>query len=384
MAVKLPLGFRVGGVTAGLKRSGRLDLGLVVGDEPLAWAMVSTENQVKAPCVHRNRSRLASRESVRALVVNSGNANCANGDAGAWDNEDFAGAAAAALHLPRVQDVLTASTGVIGKRLAMDRVRAGIPKLVAALGDDVEPFAQAILTTDLVTKVASASLPGGAEMIGVAKGSGMIHPRMATMFTFVLTDAAMPQERLRSAWRRVADRTFNQVTVDGDTSTNDMAIVLASGVRAVDEEAFEEALHTVASQLAQAIARDGEGATTLVSVRVTQARSDDDARRAARAVVGSSLVKSAVHGRDPNWGRILCAVGSTGVIADFGSLTITLQGHVVFQGESRPFDEAVVSQAMHADEVVIEVALGAGDGSGEAWGCDLSAEYVRINADYRT
>jgi glutamate N-acetyltransferase / amino-acid N-acetyltransferase len=383
--MKLPIGFRIAGVAAGVKRSGRDDLGLVVGDEPLAWAMVSTENLVKAPCVHRNRSRHASRESVRALVVNSGNANCANGDAGAWDNEDFAGVTATALHLPRVQDVLTASTGVIGKRMPMDVVRAGVPKVVAALqGEDPEPFARAILTTDLVTKMASVTLESGAEVLGIAKGSGMIHPNMATMFAFVLTDAAVPQGQLRSIWRGIADRTFNQVTVDGDTSTNDMAIVLTSGMAEAGEAEFARALEDVAQDLATQIARDGEGASSLVTVRVRGARSDDDARRAARAVASSNLVKAAVHGRDPNWGRILSAIGATGVIADFGAVEIRLQGHVVFEGESRAIDEAVVSRAMRSADVLIEVDLAAGDGVGHAWGCDLSAEYVRINSEYRT
>jgi glutamate N-acetyltransferase / amino-acid N-acetyltransferase len=383
--MKLPHGFRIAGIAAGLKRSGRPDLGLVVGDEGLAWAMVSTENLVKAPCVHRNRSRYASRESVRALIVNSGNANCANGDGGVWDNEDFAGITASALHLPRVQDVLTASTGVIGKRMPMERVRAGVSQVVGALqSDETESFAQAILTTDLVTKMVSTKLEGGARLLGVAKGSGMIHPNMATMFTFVLTDADVPQERLRTLWRGICDRTFNQITVDGDTSTNDMAIVLSSGIRSADEAEFARALEEIAEDLAQQIVRDGEGATTLITVRVRGARTDADARVAARAVASSSLVKSAIHGRDPNWGRILSAVGSTGVVANLGAVVIRLQGHLVFEGESRDFDEPTVSKAMDAKDVLIEVDLAAGEGVGHAWGCDLSAEYVRINAEYRT
>jgi glutamate N-acetyltransferase / amino-acid N-acetyltransferase len=382
--MKLPTGFRVAGIVAGLKQSGRPDLGLVVGDEPLGWAMVSTENLVKAPCVQRNRSRLASRESVRALVVNSGNANCANGDGGVWDNEDFAGIAATALHLPRVQDVLTGSTGVIGKRLPMDLLRSGVPRLVEALGRDAGPFAEAILTTDLVTKTSSRTLSTGASILGIAKGSGMIHPNMATLFAFVLTDATVQQATLRTLWRGIVERTLNQVTVDGDTSTNDMAIVLASNARPADEVELTHTLESVAEELAQRVARDGEGATTLITVRIRGARSDEDARLAARAVAGSNLVKAAVHGRDPNWGRILSAVGATGVIADYGAVEITLQDHVVFKGESRPFDEAAVSKAMDAADVLIEVDLAAGEGRGHAWGCDLSAEYVRINADYRT
>lgn len=383
--MSIPLGFRLAGIRAGLKRSGKHDLGLVLAEEPLAWAMVSTENEVRAPCVVRNRARHASQQPVRALVVNSGNANCANGDGGTWDNEDFAAIAAGALHLTRVQDVLTASTGVIGKRLPMDTLRAGVPKLSESLStDDATDFAAAIMTTDLVPKTSARTLSSGARILGIAKGSGMIHPRMATMFAFVLTDAMVEQSRLRRLWSGIADRTFNQVTVDGDTSTNDMAIVLASGLRRADDDELDAALEDVAADLARAIARDGEGATTLVTVRVTGGRSDEEARRAARAVAQSSLVKSAVHGRDPNWGRILSSVGASGVVADYGSVLVRLQGFEVFRGESRPFDEAAVSKAMHADEVTVEVDLAAGEGTGVAWGCDLTAEYVRINAEYRT
>jgi glutamate N-acetyltransferase / amino-acid N-acetyltransferase len=382
--MKVPQGFRVAGVTAGIKRSGRPDIGLVVGDGPLAWALVSTENRVKAPCVWRNRARSATDEPIRALIVNSGNANCANGAGGVRDDEELAALAATALGIASTE-VVTASTGVIGKRLPMDVVRAGIPAAAAALqADDVAPFAQAIRTTDLVSKVSSATLSSGARVVGVAKGSGMIHLNMATAFAFVLTDADVPQSSLRAIWRRVADATFNQVTVDGDTSTNDMAAVLASGLTPVDEAELEGALTTVCAELAQKIARDGEGATSLLTVRVRGAHSDADARRAAKSVAQSNLVKSAVHGRDPNWGRILSAIGNSGVPADYDAVTITLQGHVVFRGESKPFDEAAVSQAMKAEEVVIDVDLGAGDGHGHAWGCDLSAEYVRINAEYRT
>jgi glutamate N-acetyltransferase / amino-acid N-acetyltransferase len=317
--------------------------------------------------------------------VNAGNANCANGDSGTWDNEDFAGLTAAALALPRAQEVLTASTGVIGKRMPMDTVRAGVPRVVEALQrDDFEPFAQAILTTDLATKTVAVELDGGARLLGIAKGSGMIHPNMATMFAFVLTDATVDQARLRALWPGIADRTLNQVTVDGDTSTNDMAIVLASGRREADPDAFAAALERVAQELARRIARDGEGATTLITTVVRGARDDREARVAARAVTSSNLVKAAIHGRDPNWGRIVSAIGQSGVVADLGAISVTLQGHRVFQGESREFDESAVSDAMRADEVVIEIDLAAGDGVGTAWGCDLSADYVRINALYRT
>ena len=383
--MKLPLGFRTAGVAAGIKQSGKPDLGMIVSDEPLAWAMTSTENLVKAPCVTRNRARHAADHPVRALVVNAGNANCANGETGLWDNEDFAGMAATALSLPKVQEVLTASTGVIGKPLPMDALRAGVPKAAAALqGEDADDFAGAILTTDLVTKQVSATLPTGARVLGIAKGSGMIHPNMATMFAFVLTDATVEQRQLRRLWREVVTRTLNQVTVDGDTSTNDMAFVLASGRVPVALDAFAAGLEEVAEGLAREVAADGEGATTLLTVAISSARTPEEARRAARSVAGSSLVKAAVHGRDPNWGRILSAIGMSGVVADLDNVSVRLQGFDVFRGTSRPFDEPAVAAAMHAGEVLIEVDLAAGDAAAKAWGCDLTADYVRINAEYRT
>jgi glutamate N-acetyltransferase / amino-acid N-acetyltransferase len=381
----LPRGFRSAGIAAGIKASGKPDLGVIVSDEPLVWAMTATENLVKAPCVTRNRARHAADHPVRAIVVNAGNANCANGETGLWDNEDFAAIGAGALGLARVQDVLTASTGVIGKPLPMAALRAGLPQAVAALqADDADDFAGAILTTDLVTKQVSRSLSGGASVLGIAKGSGMIHPNMATMLAFVLTDAVVEQRSLRLLWREVVTRTLNQVTVDGDTSPNDMAFVFASQRVGAATGEVATALEEVAAGLAREIARDGEGATTLVSVTVSGARTPEEARRAAKSIAGSSLVKAAIHGRDPNWGRILSAIGMSGAIADLENLSVRLQGVEVYRGASRPFDEPAVAAAMHADEVRIAADLAAGDAAGEAWGCDLTADYVRINAEYRT
>ncbi len=383
--MKLPLGFRASGVAAGIKESGKPDMGLIVADGPSLWALTTTENLVKAPCVTRNRARHAAEHPVRALVVNAGNANCANGERGVWDNEDFASLSAGALGLERVQDVLTASTGVIGVQLEMDKVRSGVAKAVAALSEDgADDFAGAILTTDLVTKQVAVDLPSGGRVLGIAKGSGMIHPNMATLFAFVLTDAMTQQRRLRRLWRDVVAGTLNQVSVDGDTSTNDMAIVLSSNRTPVEESELARALGEVAEGLARKVAADGEGATTLLSVSVSGARSLDEARRAARAVVASNLVKSAVHGRDPNWGRVLSAIGQSGVVADLDNVVVKLQGVEVFRGTSREFDEAAVSAAMHAEEVRFEVDLAAGEAEALAWGCDLSADYVRINAEYRT
>jgi glutamate N-acetyltransferase/amino-acid N-acetyltransferase len=382
--VRLPEGFRAAGMAAGLKPSGRPDLGVIVADESAAWAFVGTRNLVRAACVDRNRSRLDSGQPVRAIVVNSGNANCATGDQGVRDNEEFAGLAAAALGLPHRDDVLTASTGVVGRTLPLDAIRGALPGLPVALSDDAASFAQAILTTDTVTKEVAVDLPGGGRIVGVAKGSGMIHPNMATMLAFVITDVTTPQDDLRAVWEQSVTATFNQVTVDGDTSPNDMAMVLSSGRRQADLSEFATALATVCRRLAQKIARDGEGATKLLQVDVGGARSDEDARMAARTVAGSPLVKSAVHGNDPNWGRILVALGRSGASFDPAAVSISLQGTPVFRGSPVGFDAAAVSTALAQPDVLISVDLGAGNGSGEAWGCDLSAEYVRINADYTT
>lgn len=383
MAMNLPIGFRASGVRAGIKPSGKPDVALVVGDAPLAWAFMGTKNRVAAACIDRNRALLAQGGSVRALVVNAGNANAATGTQGARDNERMALLAASALGV-REGEVLTASTGVIGRPMPMPALEAGIAASVPALVDTVEPFAEAIMTTDLVMKTAAVTLPGGARIVGVAKGSGMIHPDMATMFGFVLTDAKVDTQQLRAMWARTVDRSFHQITVDGDTSTNDMAIVLASGRVACEASALERALTEVAAELARAIARDGEGATTLITAQVTGAASEVEARRAAKAIVGSSLIKSAVHGRDPNWGRILSAVGQSQVAIDLARVVITLQGEAVYRGAPLPFDASALSQLMRSPDVRVDVDLGVGAFAGTAWGCDLSAEYVNINALYTT
>jgi len=382
--VKVPLGFEVAGVVAGVKRSGRHDLGLLYSSAPLVWAYTATTNKVAAPCVVRDRALAATGAPVRALVVTSGNANCANGARGEQDDLKLARAAAAALGLAGPGEVLSASTGVIGQPMPIDKLVAGLPQAAAARGEDSEAFSKAILTTDLVTKVAEAELVGGARVVGVAKGSGMIHPNMATMFAFVMTDAAIGQADLRAMWARVVDRTFNQLTVDGDTSTNDMAVVLSSGRLAADQAELEAALEAVTASLAKMIARDGEGATKLITVRVTGARDAVEARRAARTVASSSLVKTAVHGSDPNWGRILAALGRADVELDEAKVRVAAQGFELYRGEPQPFDAKEVSAALRSEDVLIEADLGVGAARGEAWGCDLSEGYVRINADYTT
>ncbi len=383
MAVRLPAGFRAAGVKAGIKPSGRLDLGLICSSAPLVWAMTGTLNLLKAACVTRNLERFRAGDGVHGLVVNSGNANCATGEGGVRDNERFALMSADALGFGAME-MLTASTGVVGQKLPVEKLEAVMLELSESLSDEVDAFAQAILTTDLLPKTAEATLPGGARVVGVAKGSGMIHPNMATMLAFVMTDAVVRQADLRELWPEVVRRSFNQVTVDGDTSPNDMAFAFASGVYEIEKEALRAGLEGVAVALARQIARDGEGATKLLTVRVTGAVSDEDARLAARAVARSPLVKSAVHGNDPNWGRILNAVGYSGAAADIGRVHITLQSVSVYDGAPQPFDAAALSRAMNAEEVVIAADLALGAGVGAAWGCDLSEGYVRINADYTT
>ena len=382
--MRLPKGFQTAGIKAGLKPSGKLDLGVIYSRYPLYWALLSTENTFRAPCVSRNRARFTSEQPVNGVVVNSGNANCATGEQGTWDNEDFAGWAANALSLERVQDILTASTGVIGRRLPVDKLRVAVPQLATQMSDNSDAFAEAILTTDTVVKQVGVTLEGGGRIVGVAKGSGMIHPNMATMLAFVMTDAEISQHDLRKLWQVSVNDTFNQVTVDGDTSTNDMALMFSSHQTRVDANEFRLALTGVCERLAKKIARDGEGATKLLTVQVRGARNSEEARTAARAVAKSSLVKAAVHGNDPNWGRILNALGSCGAVVDAANLLISLQGTDVYLGAPKPFDTTELSNAMRAEEVTIVVDLGAGNSSAHAWGCDLSTDYVRINAEYTT
>jgi len=381
--MRLPQGFRATGVRAGLKASGNPDLGLIVADEPLVWAMLGTSNRLRAPCVTRNEELARAQTPIRALITNAGNANAGNGSGGVVANDRIAALAGGALGLEPTT-VITASTGVIGQPLPVERIERALPAAVASLTDVIDPFSDAILTTDLVSKHAEVELPGGARIVGVAKGSGMIHPNMATMFGFVLTDARIAPATLRALWSQIVARSFNQISVDGDTSTNDMAIVLASGRVDADERALAAGLAEVAETLAKAIARDGEGATALITARVRGARSEEQARRASRAIVASSLVKSAVHGRDPNWGRILSAIGQSQVDADFDRATVTLQGTTVYHQQPLPFDAAAVSQAMRAPDISIDVDLAVGEAEGVAWGCDLSANYVMINALYTT
>jgi len=391
--VTTPRGFRASGVSAGIKASG-LDLALLVSDRPATAAAVFTTNRAQAAPVVISRVHLAqSGGAVRAIVVNSGCANACTGEGGMQAARDMASEAAVLVGCA-VEQVLVASTGVIGVALPIDKIRRALPRAVHALGPHEGPTAaRAIMTTDPFPKEAAArlSIEGRDVTIGgMAKGSGMIEPTMATMLGFITTDAEVPQPLLDRALRAAVDDTFNAITVDGECSTNDCVMIAANGasgavVNEAGFERFSRALGSVCLRLALGIVRGGEGATKLITVNVTGAASPQEARKAAKAIANSLLVKTAIHGGDPNWGRLVAVAGRAGVAFDLNRVTVTI-GSVVLFKEGRPHDEAAPEAAAHLqnDEVVTTVDLGSGDASSTVWTCDLSAEYVRINADYRT
>ena len=382
--MKLPIGFRASGIKAGIKPSGNPDLALFVSATPCVWAFAGTQNLAAAASVHRARDLYAKAGHLQAIVVNAGNANCVTGEQGVQTDARMAALAAGELNL-EPNAVVTASTGVIGVQLPVTKLEAGLPLARAALGLDLEPAARAIMTTDLVMKISSRVLSSGARVVGVCKGSGMIHPNMATMLAFVLTDAKLEQAVLREQFVGIVNRTFNAVTVDGDTSTNDMAVVLANGAAGeTNQQEALEAIESVMRDLARAIARDGEGATKLLTIKVTGAPSETDALAAAKTVAGSSLLKAAIYGNDPNWGRILAALGRSGVNFEPTKTKVAIQNIQVFDGKPLEFDRKAASLAMRSDEVVVVCDLAAGTAVGEAWGCDLTEGYVKINAEYTT
>jgi len=386
-------GFVAGAVAAGVKHEGttRLDIALIASTaEHCHAAGVFTTNEViAAPCVVTKKH--VARGHLRGIIVNSGNANACTGPQGERDSVAMANAAGELLRVDP-HDVAVASTGVIGVPMPMDRIGPAIARIALSEAgwDDAS---RAIMTTDTKPKVAQRelTLAGGAVRIGgMAKGAGMIHPNMATMLAFVTTDAQIDGAALRPMLRSAAADSFNAISVDGDTSTNDTLLVLANGASGVrvgtlDGPAFLDALTAVCLDLARAIVADGEGVTKVFEVRVTGAASESDARLAARTVTTSNLVKTAIHGADPNWGRILAAAGRSGARVDAGKASIRIGGVAVFErGSPRPFDAAVVRAVFERPDIAIELDLGLGDATTRAWGTDLSAEYVRINADYTT
>jgi glutamate N-acetyltransferase/amino-acid N-acetyltransferase len=393
-AVTWPLGFRAAAVAAGIKPD-RLDLALIAADRACPAAGVFTTNRAPAAPVLVSREHLASGRA-RAIVVNAGCANAATGDPGLRDAREMAARAATALGCAP-GEVAVASTGVIGVALPMEKVRAGIDAAARGLsregGADV---ARAILTTDTHPKEVRVEVDLGgrrARVAGIAKGAGMIAPRMATLLAFFTTDAAVAPAALRTALRAAVGDTLNRITVDGDTSTNDTAVVLASGAAGGPEidgpgpaqDAFIAALTSAASRLAEMVVRDGEGATRVAEVRVTGAASAGDADQVARTIAESPLVKTALHGGDPNWGRILAAVGRSGVAVGARGVDIHIGDvHVASGSAAREYREEDAHQAMLADPVRIRVALHEGAAEGWMWTCDLTHGYVDINAHYRS
>ena len=378
-----------------MRYAGRRDLGLLFSEPSgTTAAFVSTTNVLKAAPLLVTRDAVEG-GGVRAVVVNSGVANAATGQKGVEDARRMQEVAAGELGIG-AEEVAVASTGVIGEHLPMDRIEAGIKDAAAGVGPEGGAFAEAILTTDTRTKEAAATFEVGGKTVtvgGTAKGSGMIHPNMATMLAFITTDAAVEEGCLRETLSRVTERTFNRITVDGDTSPNDMVLLLANGAAGNEKitqgsagyEAFVGAVEAVMRKLAREIARDGEGATKLVEVVVERARSEESAARLARSVVGSSLVKAAAHGEDANWGRVLTALGYSGEVFDPDGVELFFGPVKVFGGGAPvAHDPAQANAALSGDEVVIAARLSEGEASATAWGCDLTYEYVKINGSYRS
>ncbi|WDP88240.1 MAG: bifunctional glutamate N-acetyltransferase/amino-acid acetyltransferase ArgJ [Desulfobacter sp.] len=387
-------GFKFAGIKAGIKKNGLKDLGLIYAEEPAAGAALFTRNQVVAAPVALGREMI--REGrIQAILVNSGNANCFTGSQGLEDAKRCTALAASVLDIdPSL--VMVSSTGVIGAPLPMDKFEQGIPEAASQLSaDGLEAFSQAILTTDTCTKIVTCTgeIQGTSfSVTGVAKGSGMIRPDMATMLAYVLTDAGISPDLLKQALVHAGDRSFNRITVDGDTSTNDTLACMASGSGgAVVEpgpglEAFQAVLDKVCYDLAKMVVKDGEGATKTASITVKGAETPEDAFRAAEAIAHSNLVKTAIYGEDPNWGRITAAAGRSGARVDqdkmdlyFGDIPLVLKGKWLGPGA-----EKETAQLMTADEIDIVLDLNLGAHSDQFLFCDFSEGYVKINADYRT
>jgi len=430
----MPGGFRAGALAAGIKPSGRPDLGVVATtNRAAAVAAVFTRNQFAAAPIKVSRAHLNASELggggqfgwADGIVATSGSANAATGADGDADQAEICNALAALLNT-EPERTLAMSTGVIGERLPVTRIKEGLAGLVpglAATDADLEAVAAAIMTTDKRLKLATTKLelqgpdgrPRTVTVSGIAKGVGMIHPRMATLLSIVLTDAGVDPATLFALLSPIVQRTWNQLSVDGDTSTNDTVFLLASGeagatvaVASHEAERLGDAIEAVARSLARQQAADGEGATTLITCQVSGAADDYDARAIARSVISSSLLKAAIHGRDPNWGRVASAAGNARLPdeqlleaaglhhtdampragrapeLDPDRLEIAIAGKLVFAGVPLPFDRAAVRAAMEAPEVLIRLDVGLGIGTGEAFGCDLTENYVIENAEYTT
>jgi len=391
--VFIPKGFKFSAVKAGIKASGKPDLALIVAEPSTTAAALFTKNLIVAAPVEVGRAAVAkSKGRVRAVVVNSGNANCATGHAGIRDCRKVCGETARFLKL-RAAEVFPSSTGIIGVPLPVEKITSQLKLLTSIAGastDHLQRFAEAILTTDSKPKLASVPLRSGRGAVtGMAKGSGMIHPQLATMLVYLLTDVVATPAELKTALREACDDSFNAISIDGDTSTNDTVLLLASGassipLRSVRKE-FDRALLEVCRSLAEQIVADGEGVQHVIRLRIDQAKNRDEALRIARAISHSLLVKTAWAGADPNWGRILAAIGRSGVPVQPNKISIYVGDQQVCRGAvACSFDKNVAHEELSKPECRITVRLGRGKASLEFLTTDLSAEYVRINAEYST
>ena len=387
-----PLGFSADGLHAGFKKK-KLDFGWIVSEVPASVAGVYTTNKVIAAPLLVTKASIQKSQKLQAIVVNSGVANSCTGQQGLDAAYDMQRLTAQKLKI-NPDLVGLASTGVIGEQLPMDALKNGLSQILVS--GKAEDFAEAILTTDTCTKTCVVTEEFGSDLVtmaGVAKGSGMIHPNMATMLAFITCDANISSATLQKALSQHVESTFNQITVDGDTSTNDMVLVMANGCRQNEEilpdteefEKFSKMLRYLMADLAKKIAKDGEGATKLIEVNVRHAKDERSGRMIAKSVVGSSLVKTAIFGQDPNWGRILAAIGYAGADVSVDNIDIWIAGIPVMQASSPvAFDHEETGDAMAGELLTLTIDLHDGDAEAQAWGCDLSYDYVKINALYRT
>ena len=387
-----PLGFSADGLHAGFKKK-KLDFGWIVSEVPASVAGVYTTNKVIAAPLLVTKASIQKSQKLQAIVVNSGIANSCTGQQGLDAAYEMQRLTAQKLEI-EPDLVGLASTGVIGEQLPMDALKNGLSQILVS--GKAEDFAEAILTTDTCTKTCVVTEEFGSDLVtmaGVAKGSGMIHPNMATMLAFITCDANISSATLQAALSQHVETTFNQITVDGDTSTNDMVLVMANGCQQNEEilpnteefEKFSKMLRYLMADLAKKIAKDGEGATKLIEVNVRHAKDEQSGRMIAKSVVGSSLVKTAIFGQDPNWGRILAAIGYAGADVSVDDIDIWIEGIPVMQASSPvAFDPEETSDAMAGELLTLTIDLHDGDTEAQAWGCDLSYDYVKINALYRT
>lgn len=386
----LPQGFRASGVNCGVRRY-RPDVGMIISDVPATAAGVFTLNTMQAAPVLYSKDLLPA-DNIRAIITNSGQANAATGAQGIEDNLTFVQAAAAAIGCEADQ-VLVASTGVIGQRMDIEKLVSAMPELVDRANEVAENFALSILTTDLVPKSITTLVPlseGVVRITGISKGSGMIHPNMATMLGYLMTDVKIEPGLCYSLLKETTDQSFNMISVDGDTSTNDCVFMMANGATGVtlknhqDILTFKNALLEVAQFLAKSIAADGEGASKLIEIHARGAGDVEVARAGVRAVTTSPLVKTAIHGEDPNWGRILAKLGASGVPVEWlNKMDLKIQGHLIFEaGAPVPFERQTVRDALKQSKIDIDINFHTGMNEAVGWGCDLSKKYVDINTEY--